>query len=54
MPSDRAAAKDKNFYAGKLAVARWFARNMLPELTARRAIVESADLSLMQVDEAAF
>ena len=54
LPSDRAAAKDKNFYAGKLAVARWFARNMLPELTARRAIVESADLSLMQVDEAAF
>jgi hypothetical protein len=54
LPSDRAAAKDKNFYAGKLAVGRWFARNMLPELTARRAIVESADLSLMQVDEAAF
>ena len=54
LPSDRAAAKDKNFYAGKLAVARWFARNMLPELTARRAIVEAADLSLMQVDEAAF
>jgi hypothetical protein len=53
-PADHKGAKDKAFYAGKLAVARWFARNMLPELTARRGIVESADLSLMQVDEAAF
>jgi len=53
-PADDKAARDKDFYAGKLAVARWFSRNMLPELTARRAIVEGADLSLMQVDEAAF
>jgi len=53
-PADNKAARDKDFYAGKLAVARWFSRNMLPELTARRAIVEGADLSLMQVDEAAF
>ncbi|HEX6866297.1 MAG TPA: acyl-CoA dehydrogenase C-terminal domain-containing protein, partial [Caulobacteraceae bacterium] len=49
-----ASTKDADFYAGKLAVARWFTRNMLPELTARRAIIEHADLSLMQVAEAAF
>ena len=49
-----AAGKDADFYTGKMAVARWFARNMLPEITARRAIVESADLSLMDVPETAF
>lgn len=49
-----ASPKDADFYAGKLAVARWFTRTMLPELTARRTIIENADLSLMQVDEAAF
>jgi alkylation response protein AidB-like acyl-CoA dehydrogenase len=53
-PGDARATKDAAFYAGKLAVARWFTRTMLPELTARRAIIEHADLSLMQVDEAAF
>ena len=45
---------DADFYTGKLAVARWFARNVLPELTARRAVIESADLSLMEVPQAAF
>ena len=49
-----AAPKDADFYAGKLAVARWFTRSVLPELTARRGIIEQADLSLMEVDEAAF
>ncbi len=48
------APRDRDFYAGKPAVARWFTRNVLPELTVRRAIIESADLSLMQIDEAAF
>ena len=49
-----AAAKDVDFYNGKLAVAHWFARNVLPELTARRAVVEAADRSLMEVPESAF
>ncbi len=49
-----ASPRDTDFYAGKLAVARWFSRNVLPELTARRAIVENADLSLMDVAEAGF
>ncbi len=52
---DRGAlVKDVDFYTGKLAVARWFARNVLPELTARRAVIEAADTSLMEVPEAAF
>ena len=45
---------DADFYTGKLAVARWFARNVLPELTARRAVIEAADLSMMEVPQAAF
>jgi alkylation response protein AidB-like acyl-CoA dehydrogenase len=49
-----ASASDTDFYAGKLAVANWFARNVLPELTARRAVVEAADSSLMDVPENAF
>lgn len=49
-----AEERDTAFYTGKLAAARYFARNMLPELTARRAIVEAADLSLMDIPEEAF
>ena len=49
-----ASPKDNDFYAGKLAVAHWFARNVLPELTARRAVIEGADSSLMEVPEGAF
>ncbi|MCW2633142.1 MAG: acyl-CoA dehydrogenase, partial [Pseudonocardia sp.] len=47
-PSDRA------FYQGKVGAARFFATNVLPELTARRSIVEQADNALMELDEAAF
>ncbi len=47
-------AKDIDFYTGKLAVAHWFSRNVLPELTARRAILEAADGSLMEVPEESF
>lgn len=49
-----ASAKDKPFYEGKLAVASFFAKSVLPELTSRRAIVEAADNALMDLDEAAF
>ncbi|OLR90955.1 acyl-CoA dehydrogenase [Actinokineospora bangkokensis] len=49
-----ATGKDKSFYEGKVAVASFFAKNVLPELSAGRKIVEAADNDLMQVDEAAF
>jgi alkylation response protein AidB-like acyl-CoA dehydrogenase len=49
-----ASAKDTPFYEGKIAVASFFAKSVLPELTARRAIVEAADNSLMELSEAAF
>jgi alkylation response protein AidB-like acyl-CoA dehydrogenase len=45
---------DKSFYEGKVAAAQFFARNVLPKLTAERAIAETTDLSLMELDESAF
>ncbi|HEX8869277.1 MAG TPA: acyl-CoA dehydrogenase [Lentzea sp.] len=51
---DGASAKDKSFYEGKIAVASFFAKNVLPELTARRKIAESTDNALMDIDESAF
>jgi len=47
-------AKDTAFYNGKVAVASFFARNALPELSASRAIVENVDNAIMELDEASF
>jgi alkylation response protein AidB-like acyl-CoA dehydrogenase len=49
-----ASGRDTAFYEGKVAAARWFAASVLPELSAKRAIAEATDLSLMELDEAAF
>ncbi|WP_190820058.1 acyl-CoA dehydrogenase [Saccharopolyspora pogona] len=49
-----ASAKDQPFYQGKVAAARFFAKNVLPELTGRRKIIEAADNSLMDLDESVF
>ena len=46
--------KDHAFYEGKVAAAQFFAQNMLPRLTAERAIAESTDLALMDLPEASF
>ena len=48
------SAADRAFYEGKPAVAHFFAATVLPELTARRAITEAIDNSLMDVPEASF
>jgi alkylation response protein AidB-like acyl-CoA dehydrogenase len=48
------SGSDKSFYEGKVAAAQFFARNVLPKVAAERAIAESTDLSLMDLDEAAF
>ncbi|KJY42952.1 butyryl-CoA dehydrogenase [Streptomyces sp. NRRL B-1568] len=49
-----ASAKDKAFYAGKVAAAKFFAHTVLPALAVERALAESVDQSLMELDEAAF
>ena len=46
--------KDRHFYEGKLAATRFFCTQVLPRLSAERAIVENTDNALMEVDEAAF
>src|SRR5215218_9806315 len=46
--------KDRFFYEGKLAATRFFATQVLPRLSAERAIVENTDNALMEIDEAAF
>jgi alkylation response protein AidB-like acyl-CoA dehydrogenase len=46
--------KDQAFYEGKVGAARFFARTVLPLLTAQRAVVENADNTLMELPEAAF
>ncbi|MFC3962470.1 acyl-CoA dehydrogenase [Nocardia jiangsuensis] len=45
---------DRAFYEGKVAVAQFFARTVLPELTAVRAILATIDTEIMELDEAAF
>jgi hypothetical protein len=49
-----ATGRDKAFYEGKVAAAKWFAASVFPELTAKLAIAQAVDLSLMDLDEAAF
>ncbi|HEY0509724.1 MAG TPA: acyl-CoA dehydrogenase, partial [Blastococcus sp.] len=46
--------KDRFFYEGKVAAARFFATQVLPRLSAERTIVENTDNALMEIDEAAF
>ena len=49
-----ASPKDEAFYQGKVAAARFFARQVLPRLAAERAMAEATDNALMDVPEAAF
>jgi hypothetical protein len=49
-----ASANDEAFYQGKIATAQFFAKNMLPHLTALRAIIDAIDVGIMDLPEAAF
>ncbi|MCA2209624.1 acyl-CoA dehydrogenase [Nocardia rosealba] len=49
-----ATGSDVPFYTGKVASAQFFARNVLPELTATRQILTTLDNDIMELDEAAF
>ena len=49
-----ATARDRAFYQGKIAAARHFAGTVLPTVAVARAAAEATDLSLMDLDEAAF
>ncbi|GAB3669095.1 acyl-CoA dehydrogenase [Actinocorallia lasiicapitis] len=48
------AGSDEEFYTGKLAVARFFGTTVLPELTARLAVLRATDDALMEIPDGAF
>jgi alkylation response protein AidB-like acyl-CoA dehydrogenase len=48
------SARDVDFYRGKVGAATFFAKNMLPRLSAQRRITDAVDLAIMDLDEAAF
>jgi alkylation response protein AidB-like acyl-CoA dehydrogenase len=49
-----APTNDEAFYQGKIATARFFAKNMLPNLTALRGIIDAIDDDIMRLPDAAF
>jgi hypothetical protein len=51
LPGD---ARDRDFYAGKLAAGRFFAATVLPRLAAERKTLEETTLDLMDLPEGAF
>jgi alkylation response protein AidB-like acyl-CoA dehydrogenase len=51
IPAD---AADRDFYAGKLGAARFFAATVLPRLAAERKSAEETTLDLMELPEGAF
>ncbi|MBD0692678.1 acyl-CoA dehydrogenase [Streptomyces sp. CBMA123] len=49
-----ASEKDVPFYQGKVAAARFFAKNVLPTIAPQRAIAEGIDNEIMELAEEAF
>lgn len=54
LEAEGVSAKDRDFYEGKIAAASFFSRNVLPKITAERAIAEATDNALMDLPESAF
>ena len=48
------AGKDSDFYTGKIASAKFFVANFLPQIAADRVIVEATNGSIMNIPESAF
>ncbi|CAN5521634.1 acyl-CoA dehydrogenase [soil metagenome] len=48
------STSDRDFYVGKVAAARFFAREVLPRLSSDAVIVKTGEGALMNVPEAAF
>jgi alkylation response protein AidB-like acyl-CoA dehydrogenase len=49
-----ATGDDKAFYEGKVASAKWFAKNVLPGVSLVKRFVEESSLELMELPEEAF
>jgi len=52
--ADDPSGDDRDYYAGKIAAANFFAKTVLPRLSAERRILETVDLSVMDIPETAF
>jgi alkylation response protein AidB-like acyl-CoA dehydrogenase len=48
------AGKESDFYTGKIASAKFFVANFLPQIAADRVIVEATNGSIMNIPESAF
>ena len=48
------AGKDTDFYTGKIASAKFFVTNFLPQIASDRVIVEATNGSIMNIPESAF
>jgi hypothetical protein len=46
--------RDRPFYTGKVGVASFFAKNVLPTLTATKEIIAAIDTDIMSMPEEAF
>ncbi|MGE2736173.1 acyl-CoA dehydrogenase [Mycolicibacterium vaccae] len=46
--------QDEAFYTGKVATARFFAKNVLPMISAQRTVLEAVDLTAMELPESGF
>jgi hypothetical protein len=46
--------RDKDFFDGKIASAKFFIRTVLPHITVERAVVESESGEIMEIAESAF
>ncbi|MEJ2540578.1 MAG: acyl-CoA dehydrogenase, partial [Gemmatimonadota bacterium] len=54
LAADGLTEEDRGFYRGKGAAARFYAREVLPEVALDRRVVEEGSLELMELDEEAF
>ncbi|MCH9815851.1 MAG: acyl-CoA dehydrogenase [Actinomycetia bacterium] len=52
--ADGAKESDRDFYAGKVAVAKWFAHHRLPLLTAEKAAITNTNADIMALPNGAF
>jgi alkylation response protein AidB-like acyl-CoA dehydrogenase len=51
---EAASEQDQRFYEGKVASARFFVKEVLPNVALHKKVIDSGDLSLMDVAEEAF
>ena len=49
-----ASEKEKPFYEGKIAAAKFFVEHVLPYIAVDRAVIEKTDSAIMELPENAF